>query len=108
MIELKDLIKEPIVFSTSWEYDYQGSAGKVKHFLYITSKGVYLYNYSFLNKRYSYSFYSLSRGNVSLSNGLLCYKVSWNGVLFQFSEDPEGLEQAKKIYLALVTALNSI
>ncbi len=108
MIELKDLIKEPIVFSTSWEFDEASHFGKYKHYLYITGKGVYLYDYSILNKSYSYAFYPLSCGTVSLSGGLQYYSVTWNHIPFRFSLDSDGLEKAEKLYLAFVTAVNSI
>ena len=100
------------MFSTSWKYDHHGCCVKKKHFLYITGKAIYLYNYLFFNKRYDYIYTHISSDwNVGLScyTGNNCYYTfSYGKHSLWFSYDPDGLAQAEKVYIVLTMAVNSI
>ena len=103
MIKMEDLIQDKILYSLSWP------EGMVTHYLYVTQKKIYLYNYMSGVPCYTYDTYVLDKiGSVSMRPyGKQSYEIVFDkgAAKLTFPYSGDGQLMAEKTYVAITRIL---
>lgn len=114
-LDVKNLISEPIIYSTSWTFDNS------KDYVYVTKNKIYCCVYKLTTKKWGYGTFlidaffrlhlhyddheALRYAHPGIDS---CVEVSLNGkesVCFKFPATDEGAQLAEKLYLVLLKVI---